>query len=257
MLHFQYDPNFSRPRSQQRLDHAERILGKMVVRRIVAFVLYLLGADFQAIARILAMSQNTVKSILRRTWQEGLAAFEDRRRRTSTFLPITASGDSTPPPTVRVDENYINVVWSAGEILPLPKKNTIQCRTVLLTLLAANKLSRNEVSKALELSSERTRKLTTALMKHDVAALIDQRRGQQHDYRVTPDRKAELIQQFVLNLSASASTSCARLSKDLKERCKVELNPRTIGIHLAKLGLPEIRNTLAESLQTVKKTSAI
>ena len=257
MLNFQGYSEFSLHRSQQRIKKADQILGKRVVRRILAFALYLLGADFRVIAQILAIPQNTIKSRLRRIWSEGLVCFEDRRRKASAFLPVAETVEVPPRPSsprVSIENEFINVIWADNEILKMPKKNTIQCRPVLLTLLAAKILRRDEVAQVLGVSTERTRKLKTALIKHDVAALIDQRRGQQHDYRVTPELKAEMIQQFFLNISTGVSTSSQRLSDDLKERCQTDLDPRIIRIHLVKLGLPEIRDTLPELLRGVKKT---
>jgi len=259
MLNFQGYSEFSLHRSQQRLEKADRILGKSLVRRILAFALYLLGADFQTISHILAIPQNTIKSRLRRIWSEGLVSFEDRRQKSSAFLPVAEPAEVPPRPSPRVSiqNEFINVTWVDNEILKMPKKNTIQCRTVLLTLLAAKILSRDEVAQALGVSIERMRKLKTALIKHDVAALIDQRRGQQHDYRVTPDLKAEMLQQFFLNISTGISTSSQRLSDDLKERCQIDLDPRIIRIHLVKLGLPEIRDTLPKLLRGIKKNLKI
>ena len=256
MLNFQGYSEFSVHRSQQRLEKADRILGKRVVRRILAFALYLFGADFQGIAQLLAIPQNTMKSRLLRIWDEGLVSFEDRRRKSSAFLPAAETSEVSPrpPPKVSIENEFVHVIWAGNEGLKMPKKNKIQCRTVLLTLLAAKMLCRDEVAQALEVSTERTRKLKTALIKHDVAALIDQRRGQQHDYQVTPELKAEMIQQFFLNISTGVSTSSQRLSDDLKERCQSNLDPRIIRIHLAKLGLPKIRETLPKLLRGTKKT---
>ena len=255
MLNFQGFSELSLHRSQQRLEKADRILGKRVVRRILAFALYLLGADLRVIAQILATPQNTIKSRLRRIWSEGLVSFEDRRRKSSAFLPVAETAEVPPraSPRVSIQNESINVSWADDEIVRIPKKNMIQCRTVLLTLLAAKMLSRDEVAQALGVSTEHMRKLKTALIKHDVAALIDQRRGQQHDYRVTPDLKGEMIQQFFLNISTGISTSSQRLSDDLQERCQTSLDPRIIRVHLVKLGLPEIRDSLPKLLRGIKK----
>lgn len=256
MLNFQGHSEFSMHRSQRRLQKAERILGKRVVQRILAFALYLLGADFRRIAQILEIPQNTIKSRVRRIWNEGLVSLEDRRRKSSAFLPgaKTVEVPPRPSPKISIEKEFMNVSWSEHQIVKMPKKNTIQCRTVLLTLLAAKIIPGDEVAQALGISTERTRKLKTALIKQDAAALFDQRRGQQHDYRVTPDLKAELIQQFFLNISTGVSTSSQRLSDDLKERCQTDLDPRIIRIHLVKLGLPEIRETLPKLLRGIKKT---
>jgi len=251
MLNYQINSNFSEKHSINRIDKANMALGEDLVTRILAFAVYLLGANLQQIAQYLGSQRVTVKAMVNRILLEGLPAFEDRRQCTSTFLPPR---QPTPKETLlSLQPDRVVVEFGDNHKIEIPRENKIQCQTVLLTLLHNNMLNLDDVAHALALSTERTRKLKAALIAEDSPVLIDKRRGQQHDYRVTPHLKAEMIQQFVLNISTKAATSSQQLSNDLKKRCQIDLDPRTIRIHLAKLGLPEVRQTLPGLLQNIKK----
>lgn len=252
MINYQDNPQFSLHRSQQRLEKAKGILGEAVVSKILAFALYLLGANVQALAGFLKMPLDTVKSLIDRVSTEGLPALEDRRQKTSTFVGQPRRTKENP--TLTVEAEHLALHFNGEWKMQVPRRNKLQCRTVLLTMLDANLLAREEVAKALQLSTERTRKLKTALFKNDVHALIDQRRGQQKDYRMMSEVQAELIQQYVLNLNSEKSTSSLRLSNDLRQRCELDLVPRTIRFHVVKMGLKQLKTSLPSLLHGEKKT---
>lgn len=253
MLNYQDNSQFSLHRSQQRLEKAKRILGEAVVYRILAFALYLLGANTQALVAFLKMPRDTIKSLIGRVTTEGLPALEDRRRKTSTFVP--QSQTPTKEPKLIVEAEHLTLHFSGDWKMQIPRRNKFQCRTVLLSMLSAGLLRREAVTEALQLSTERTRKLKTALFKNDVHAVIDQRRGQQRHYRVTSEVKAELIKQYVLNLSRETSTSSQQLSNDIRQRCELELAPRTIRFHVVRMGLKHLKTSLPPLLDAVKKIS--
>lgn len=253
MINYQDNPQFSLHRSQQRLEKAKLILGEAVVYRILTFALYLLGANVQALAAFLKMPHDTVKSLIDRVITEGLSALEDRRRKTPTFVsqPCTP----TEKPKLTVEAEHLTLHFYGERKMKIPRRNKFQCRTVLLSMLPAGLLRREAVAEALELSTERTRKLKTALFKNDVHAVIDQRRGQQRDYRMTSRVKAELIQQYVLNLNSETSTSSRQLSNDLHQRCELDLVARTIRLHVSRMGLKHLKASLSLLLHGIKKTS--
>jgi len=170
-------------------------------------------------------------------------------------LPCQASAPELKP-KVLLEPGTLVVEFDEGTRMEVPLRNRIQCRTVLLTMAESRLLSVDEVAAGLGLSTERVRKLKTKLAQSDVVeALVDQRSGQQRDYRVTPEVKAELIQQYVVNLQTEGRTSSEKLKDDLSSRCNIEIAPRTIRLHVAKLGLPLIRDSLPQLLAEVKKTS--
>lgn len=248
-------PQLSYERSQKRLERATNVLGAKVVTRLLAFSLYLLGANRDALAGCLGIRLETLKSLVKRGFSDGLAALEDRRRSFSTFLPCQAPAAELRP-KVSLEPETLVVEFDEGTRMRVPLRNRIQCRTVLLTMAGSKLLSVDEVADGLGLSAERVRKLKTKLAQYDVVeALVDQRSGQQRDYRVTPEVKAELIQQYVVNLQTEGRTSSEKLKDDLNNRCNIEIASRTIRLHVAKLGLPLIRDSLPQLLSEVKKTS--
>jgi hypothetical protein len=248
-------PQLSYERSQKRLERATGVLGAKVVTRLLAFSLYLLGANRDALAGCLGIRLETLKSLVKRGFSDGLVALEDRRRSLSTFLPRQAPAAELRP-KVSLEPETLVVEFDEGTRMRVPLRNRIQCRTVLLSMAGSKLLSVDEVADGLGLSAERVRKLKTKLAQDDVvAALVDQRSGQQRDYRVTPEVKAELIQQYVVNLQTEGRTSSEKLKDDLSNRCNIEIASRTIRLHVAKLGLPLIRDSLPQLLSEVKKTS--
>jgi len=141
--------------------------------------------------------------------------------------------------------------------LKIPTRNRLQCRTVLLTFLDSGLLSVEQTAQALELSSKQTKNLRNELLSNDINGLLDKRKGQLVDYGFSPTIKSELIQQYVLNVAVGTSISSSRLSDDLKKRCDYDLVPRSIRLHINKLGLPNIRESLPELLSRYKKNSTM
>lgn len=251
-LKFQIIPDLSAHKSKTRLEKAERILGAGVVSRILALALFLLGANRRELSQSLGMPLDTLKSLLKRTFAEGLPALEDRRSKSSIFLPPESA---QLQPQLLIEDESLVVQFDERSRIHIPRNNPIQCRTVLLTLTEGNFLKMDDVAQGLELSCDRLGKLRRELLKNDVQALIDQRKGQQQDYRVNPEVKSEIVQQFVLNLQTQSATSSEQLSKDLAERCQIHLASRTIRLHVARLGLGRIRGSLLQLLDTAKKNS--
>lgn len=71
---------FSPAFAKQRLEQAERIFGMSVLKRILCFTLYLLGAKRSAIASTLGIPFESLKTTLRVLQKDELRALEDRRR---------------------------------------------------------------------------------------------------------------------------------------------------------------------------------
>jgi hypothetical protein len=125
---------------------------------------------------------------------------------------------------------------------------------VLLTLLDQGLVGTRDVSEALGLSAVHTLNLARKLHADDVPALIDKREGQKQEYRFTAEVKAEIIQQFVLDVVAGGRVSGRLLSEHLQERCKLSLSARSIRDHIGKLGLSRIKKSLPDLLRGLKKT---
>lgn len=236
------------------MQRALQSLGETVVHRILCFSLYLLGVNRQAIGQALGIPAETAKSIIKAVSRNGLPALEDRRHRLSSFLPQAPS--RSVPVTLHATTEHI-VVDFGGRQLEIPRRNVLQLRTILLSMLNSGLLTQCQVADAISLTSAHTASLARRLDSEGMAALIDKRQGQESDYRITPEVKAELVQQFAVDVIARGKTSGEVISAELQDRCQITVPARTVRHHLARMGLGQIKQSLPQLVAAVKKTSAI
>ncbi len=243
--------SFSTVLQQQRLSQARKILGEKVIDRILCFALYLLGCERSSIAELMSSTPGTVRSVVRAVLRGGIPAFEDRRRRSSEF--------KTPEPKrmkinlARQEQGFCIEFEGTGS-MQISKENPLQARAVLLTLLDNQIVTTAEVASVLGLSAVHTLNLVRTMARQDIPGLIDKREGQKREYRFTEEVKAELIQQFVLDIVSEGRASGRSLSEHLIERCDVRLSERSIRDQLSKLGLSRIKESLPNLLSGLKKT---
>ncbi len=192
--------------------------------------------------------------MLRVVLRDGFPALRDRRF--SASPPVDVAPPRHSQISVRRDpECWIVEFGSQGEILRIPATHSVQARTVVLSLLNAGVLSAQQSASVLGISPAHCRELARKLAHYDVAqSLLDKREGQRRDYRVGPLQKAELIQQLTARAVTGHSTSSDVLAEQVNERTQAGLSARTIRWHIRNLGLSNIRNTLPELVEALKKT---
>jgi DNA-binding MarR family transcriptional regulator len=225
-----------------------------MIQRFLCFALYLLGVHRSDIGRALDISPETAKSIIKTINTNGVRALEDRRRSVSTFLP--PSQPEPPPITIqKMDERIVIDFGTEGRQLSMPRQNILQTRTILLSMLNSGLLSNQQVADVIGLTPGHTAMLARRLEEKDISCLIDKRQGLKSEYRVTPQIKAELIQQFVIDAISHGKVSSETISAELKERCRINIPARTVRHHLARIGLPTIKHSLPKLLAAGKKNS--
>lgn len=245
---------FSSSLSQDRMQRAVLALSEPVVRRVLSYSLYLLGVNRPAIAETLGIPSDTAKSVIKAVEKKGLPAFEDRRHRTSIFLPPAPA--PMAPVTLSVNEEHIVVDFGAEDRrLRIPRQNELQVRTVLLSLCNSGLLSHQQVAHVIGLTPAHISTLARRLASEDVPSLIDKRQGQESDYRITSKVKAELVQQFAIDVIARGKTSGEAISAELQNRCQLAIPARTVRYHIARMGLAKIKHSLPQLVAAVKKTS--
>jgi transposase len=237
------------------MENAVAALGSAATNRIITLALYLLGADLRQLAEFVETRMDTVKALAKRALRDGLPALEDRRCKKSTFLP-REQVQRTVSCKLQVEDEAFIIEFEGSSSIRLLRRHRSHCRTVLLTMLGAGLLKIDDVAPALELSHERTRKLQKQLEQEGVDAVLDKRRGQQQDYKFTPEIKSELILQFTINAVSGRRTSGRVVAEDLQKRCEIELSERSVRMHLDKLGLSRIADSLPGLLEAEKKTSS-
>ncbi len=245
---------FSPEKSQERIHRASQVFPRKLLLRILAFALHLLGARRKDTAALVEMPEESVKTLLRLVLRDGFPALRDRR--VSASLPVAVTPPSPPPIAVRRDpERWLIEFAPQGESLSIPATHPVQARTVVLSLCNAGVLSAQQCASALGMSVAHCRALAHQLAAHDVGdVLVDKRAGQRRDYRVGPEQKAELIQQLAARVVTGHSTSSEVLAEQVNERTGARLSARTVRWHIRNLGLADIRNTLPERVEALKKT---
>lgn len=246
--------DFSAEKSEERINNALQVFPRRVLMRVVAFALHLLGARRKVVAALVGMPEESVKTAVRLASRDGFPALRDRRLSGAT---VVASASSSPPQVcVRQEEDWCVVDFGANaNTLRMPVSHRVQVKTVLLSLLNAELLSVQETASGLSMSAAHCRALAHKLANHDVAeSLVDKRQGQQRDYRVGPEHKAEIIQQIAARAVTGHSTSSEVLVEQVNERTQARLSARTIRWHVHQLGLANIRNTLPPLVASLKKT---
>jgi hypothetical protein len=247
---------FSASKSEARIANALKVFPEKILMRLLAFTLHLLGARRQVVAQLVEMPEESVKTVIRIVTRDGFAALRDRRQ--SETKLVAASEPLAPSVSAhREGDNYVVEFGNSETILRIPVAFRIQARTILLSLLNAGLLSTREVAEVLDIHITHCRELARKLASSDVdESLFDKRRGLKQDYLFTPSVKSELIQQFALNAVGGRPTSGRALAEDLEERCSIELSPRSVRLHLGKLGLSRIADSLPKLIELEKKTSS-
>ncbi len=246
--------NFSQHNSERRITWACNIVGAKIVYRIICYALYLLGASRLSLSSILKMPPDTIKSLIKRIQQYGISAFEDRRSKEPSIISISQTKSSKASVTIEGQWVTINC-GTENQAFRIAAKNSLQVKVILLSMYSEGLLSLEEISKALDLSASHISKLTRQLQASDVESLLDRRKGQQQEFLFTPEIKAELIQQFVLDTVSYGKASGEAITDHLQSRCNIKLSPRSIRYHMEKLGLSNIKKSLPELLERVKKKS--
>lgn len=252
MLNYQ-SLKFHSDLSEKRMDTANKILGEKVVKRILAFTLFLLGVHRRATSELLNMPQDTLKSFINRVLTVGITAFEDSRKKVSAFLPPGAVVQGKPSAFLECDK-VIADFGMPDRTLTVSAKNKLQVKTIVLTMLNNGLITIKKAAKTLGYSSIHTSRMTQALDEGDVYALIDKRKGQKTDYLFSAEIKAELVQQFAANAVTNKPTSSRIISEQIKERCGLSLPDRSVRLHMKKLGLSQISKSLPALVEDLKKT---
>lgn len=244
---------FSIRLAENRMNQALMSFGSGVLQRLLCYSLYLLGVNRKAIGQVLNIPSETAKSIIKTINRDGLAAFEDRRRQFSAFVPQASL--QPQPITLREEEGHILVDFGiSGRVLRLNREDPLQMKTILLTMLNCGLLKKRQVAEAIRVSPSHTATLARRLDEQGALSVVDKRQGQKQDYRVPQEMKAELIQQFAIDVIASGRTSGSAISAKLKDRCNITIPARTVRHHMARMGLGKIKNSLPQLVSAVKKT---
>jgi transposase len=242
----------SESKSKKRLEKAYALMGKAVINRIIAYALYLLGANRKDIADSLSMPKGTLLCLLTRLSQNGLAGLSDGRIKNNA--PIIRAESTDLKYEVECNGNICIKSGIVKSILEIATADILRKKIILLTFLDNKLISCDMVARSLGISTRHVGNLLKRLRAKGTFSMLDQRIGQQQDYVYTPEIKSELILQFTVNASSGKKTSSNAIASDIQERTHVELSERSIRYHISKLGLNMITEKIKELICSQKKT---
>jgi len=244
---------FSSQLAENRMDQARKVFGSGVLQRFLCYALYLFGVNRKTIGQVLDIPKETAKSTIKAINQHGLRALEDRRQRSSILRSRIAQ--EAQPVTLKEEGDKIIVdLGISDRVLKLNREDPLQVKIILLTMLNNGLLKNRKVAEALHITPTYTAILGHRLDEKGAVSLLDQRQGQKQDFRVPQEVKAEVVQQFALDVITSGQTSGRAISAELKERCDIVVPERTVRHHMARMGLGKIKKSLPQLVSAVKKT---
>jgi hypothetical protein len=252
------DMVFSSSNSHKRIKKALLILPELVVKKMLFFSLYLLGAKTGAIASLVGLPEESGKTVIKRISKGGLPALSDRRQSAKAYeyqLPHPPA--QSQQMSVVTEGDSCRIIFSDSEQqIKILRKHRVHLKSVILTLLQAGLISDQMASGALGVTAAHCRDLSEKLLNEDVAeVLLDKRRGQAKDLLVNHQVKAELVQQFSARLIAGYSVSGKALAAAINENLQTAISDRAVRWHMKKLGLMEIKKSLPRLVNSLKKTS--
>lgn len=244
---------FSQNQSQKRIEKILRVMPVQVLKKLLFFSLYVLGARLNTISSLVEMPAESGKTTISRVMKDGLPAFHDRRK---SVYELPLPDKQSYQTSVSIEGDFCAIKFgNTGCQLQIPQNHRVHLRSVLLSLLQANLLSLQTVSSALGITKAHCRELSVKLSQDGVTQiLIDKRKGQKRDFRVDLTIKAELIKHFAARAVTGHSISSQALTQTINNSLKVCISPRTIRWHVNKMGLKKIKDTLPELVETLKKT---
>ena len=254
MSNFQFDLSdveFSAKASSKRIKKATALFGEGMIKRIVALALYFLGAKRKQISEIVDLPLGTLFTFLTRFSNRGIDALSTKRLAGKVANAAQCIGVvyKTADVESRLDFSATLTGISTTE------GNSLQHKVLVLSFFKWRLISCAEAAKHLGFSERHVRDLSLKLETDDVYGLIDKRQGQQRDYAVTAEIKAELIQQFAFNAITGKATSSQQLCQQVNEACGSDITDRSLRLHINKLGLSTIKNSLCKMVDEFKKNS--
>jgi len=245
---------FSQRQSQKRIEKALRVFPLQVLKKILFYALYLLGARLNVIASLVEMPEESGKTTINRVMRDGMPAFRDRRQSAKAY-ELQLPSPQKYQASMLIEKDCCTITFGdMNHQLKIPQNHRVHLRSVLLSLLQASLLSVQTVSSALGITAAHCRELSAKLVDDGVTeVLIDKRKGQKQDFRVDLSAKAELIQHFAARAVTGHSTSSQALTELINDTQKTTISSRTIRWHINKLGLMKIKKTLPKLVETLKK----
>lgn len=252
-------PNFqqykvSSLKQQTRIAVAEQALGKRTVERLLAFSSYLFGYSRKDIAETFNYTVAGLSSLVQRVHNNGVEAFMYSQGPKSTPGLERKNDDltvSTKPKDImesKIIDSSITIIIKKPTVVEVAFNNAnVSDQIFILKCQQAGIFTIQQAADILNKTSNQVQNMKRKLKDTGgVAAVIDQRRGQQQFYKFSQAAQLELLYCFIEDLIENRSISSIRIHQKLINKLDIEITDRMIRNHLERLGLLQIKTNLVE-----------
>ena len=156
---------FSPKHSQKRIEKALQRLPELVVKKVLFFALYLLGARMSAIASLVKMPEESGKTTINRILRDGIPALRDRRQSAKTCeFQLPPSSPQAPKVSVATDGGSCIVTFAdSNQQLKISQNHRVHLKSVMLSLFQAGLISDHTASTVLGITVAHCRDLSKKL----------------------------------------------------------------------------------------------
>lgn len=236
--------------AKTRLNKAIATLGEEVVRRIVAFGLFLIGFPRELVANSLGVSTAGLKSLVDQVLKEGVARFLDRRKKQpypSVARPEPAK-PAKPQVEIAVDEGSIKVKFNGPCELMVKDDDRLGRKILAMILIDSGLISQRKGAELIGCQPLAVSKNLQLYRQEGSRCLVDRRVGQRRDYKFTTSIKGELIYAFTMDILKECTTSQGTIASHLEKTFNRPFSTRTVSYHLGKIGLNDIKRRLISDI---------
>jgi hypothetical protein len=244
--------NQSQALATTRLNRAVAALGEEVVRRIVAFGLFLIGFPRQYVAQSLGFSTAGLKSLVDQVLKDGLARFVDRRKKQPypSIARVESAKPAKPHVEIGFEEGLVNVKLSDPCELTVQQGDRLGRKLLAMILIDSGLISQRKGAELIGCQALAVSKNFQLYRQEGSRGLVDRRVGQRREYKFTPSIKGELIYAFTMDILKQCRTSQGTITSHLEKAFNRPFSTRSVSYHLARGGLNDIKKRLISDIMS-------
>jgi len=241
-------------KQQTRIAVAEDVLGKRTVERLLAFSSYLLGYSRKDVAESFSYTVPGLSSLVQRVQNNGVEALMysqgPKQQPTSEKKNDDLTVSTRPKETIasKIIDGSITITINSPLIVEVPFNSAnVSDQIFIMKCQQAGIFTIQQAADILNKTSNQIQNMKRKLKDSGaVAAVIDQRQGQQQCYKFSQEAQSELLYCFIEDLIENRSISSIRIHHKLINKLDIEITDRMIRNHLERLGLLQIKPNLIE-----------
>ncbi len=239
-------------KGQKRLDRATESLGEDVVRKILGYSLYILGYTSDCIFQKTNISESGLRLIVQELYQNGVERFVDKRKNQSYTDCKEVSTKSMPASCIKIsedkDKDIIEFSSTSPIFLQIKKSDKLGKKALSIILLDCKLISIKDTLGILKCRRQAIYRNHKDYKSMGVKGLVDNRVGQQKDYKYGEEMKSKIIKDFFSTIINGHIPSKTSITEHLNQAGLPSCSERSIARHLRNFGLTEYKENICQEI---------